>query len=769
MLLASLLIIDRSTFSTGISAFLPASPERDQRLLVEQLRNGMVSRLLLLAVQNGQPSELAAISKDLAVRLGQNPEFVLVQNGSSGGTSRDRALLWRYRYLLSNQVSPEEFIPSALHQALQKDLQLLVSPGGPLLEPLLAADPTGEEIHLMDTIKGEEGGGPFHRDGVWFSKDVKRALLIVQTRSPGFDLDAQKRNLASIQSAFELSRQLVGARHPQLIETGPAVFAVQIRDQIKANVWRLSLLATFLVGSLLLTVYRSPRLLALALLPVLSGAVAGIAAVSLTFGKVDGITVGFGTTLLGEGVDYAIYLFSQTRPGQPPGDTLPRIWPTLRLGVLTSVCGFSALLLSNFPGLSQLGLFSIVGLFVAVGVTRWVLPLLMPKDFAGRKDPRLLTMLQSLIPHSSRLRAPVLLSMVLVMFFLVLRNGPWWNDHLSGLNPTPVTDQQMDLKLRSELHAPSVNNLIAIRANGLQEALVASEQVEAKLMILCDEAVLAGFESPSQVLPSRATQMARQAALPPPEQLRTNLQKALIGFPFRPHFFEPFLVQAEKERREDLLSRKSFDGTTLGLKLNSLLFQSHGDWTALLPLRDVTDPKRLMEALGKWQIPGLVFLNIKNQSNQMYRSYFHAALRLSLIGLVAIVLLLAVALRSPVRVMRVMTPLIGAVMFTLAILLKTGGPLSIFHLVGLLLVVAVGSNYALFFERKIEDPKDRERTVLSLVLANISTAMGFGTLSCSSIPVLHDIGTTVAIGAVLSLVLSAIWAPPPPGDCREVG
>jgi predicted exporter len=768
MLLASVLIIGRSTFSTGISAFLPASPHPDQRLLVEQLKNGVVSRLLLLAIKNGQPSELAAASKDLAVRLGANPEFVLVRNGSSVGTARDRALLWKYRYLLSNQVTPDRFISLAIRQSLQKDLQLLVSPGGPLLEPLLSADPTREIIHLTDTIKSGGERGPSHRDGVWFSKDGKRALLIVQTRSPGFDLDAQKRNLASLQSAFDLTRQVVGAQHLQFVETGPAVFAVHIRDQIKANVWRLSFLATFLVGSLLLTVYRSPRLLSLALLPVLSGAVAGIAAVSLGFGKVDGITVGFGTTLLGEGVDYAIYLFSQTRPGQPPGETLPRIWPTLRLGVLTSVCGFSALLFSDFPGLSQLGLFSIVGLFVAVGVTRWVLPLLMPKDFVARQSPRLFSTLQVLISHSSRLRVPVLLSMVLVTIFLSLREGPWWNAHLSSLNPTSFADQQLDRKLRSELSAPSVNDLIAIRANGLEEALVASEQVEEKLVTLRNEAVLAGFESPSQVLPSRATQRARQAALPPPEQLRTNLQNALVGLPFRPEFFEPFLIQAERERREALLSRESFAGTTLGLKLDSLLFQSHGHWTALLPLKDVTHPKRLMKAQATWNIPGLVFLNIKNQSNKMYRRYFHTALRLSLIGLLVIVLLLSVVLRSPIRVMRVMAPLIGAVTFTLAILLKTGGPLSIFHLIGLLLVVAVGSNYALFFERKIEDRKDRERTVFSLVLANVCTTIGFGTLSFSSIPVLHDIGTTVAVGAMMSLVLSAIWATPAE-TCRTVG
>ena len=89
-------------------------------------------------------------------------------------------------------------------------------------------------------------------------------------------------------------------------------------------------------------------------------------------------------------------------------------------------------------------------------------------------------------------------------------------------------------------------------------------------------------------------------------------------------------------------------------------------------------------------------------------------------------------------------------------LVLTGHTLSIFHLIGLLLVVAVGSNYALFFDHRCASAQDRERTVASLLFANASTVLGFGLLSFSQSPVLGAIGSTVAVGAVLSLVFSAI-------------
>ena len=91
-----------------------------------------------------------------------------------------------------------------------------------------------------------------------------------------------------------------------------------------------------------------------------------------------------------------------------------------------------------------------------------------------------------------------------------------------------------------------------------------------------------------------------------------------------------------------------------------------------------------------------------------------------------------------------------------AILTLDGQKLSIFNLMGLLLTVAVGSNYCIFFERQNWRDANAERMVASLVLANICTTIGFGILSFARLPVLHGIGMTVAIGAILSLVFAAV-------------
>ena len=103
--------------------------------------------------------------------------------------------------------------------------------------------------------------------------------------------------------------------------------------------------------------------------------------------------------------------------------------------------------------------------------------------------------------------------------------------------------------------------------------------------------------------------------------------------------------------------------------------------------------------------------------------------------------------------------LAAAVIIATAVVLANGHKLLIFHLIGLLLAVAVGSNYSLFFDRESnsgEHGENGQRTMLSLLVANITTTLAFGMLSFSGVPLLTSIGETVAIGAFLSLLFSAV-------------
>ena len=142
----------------------------------------------------------------------------------------------------------------------------------------------------------------------------------------------------------------------------------------------------------------------------------------------------------------------------------------------------------------------------------------------------------------------------------------------------------------------------------------------------------------------------------------------------------------------------------------------------------------------------------------MYSGYLHEAIVLSLGGLAALVGLLLFVLRSPLRVLRVILPLVAAVITVTAGLTLLGQQLNILHLVGLLLVVAVGSNYALFFDQPDQALSVSPRTLASMLLANLTTVAGFGLLAFSNVSILQAMGITVAPGVILALIYAAIFA-----------
>jgi len=747
-------------YTADMSAFLPDAATPLQRLLVAELREGVTSRLILIGIEGAPAERLAAASRALAKRLEGRPEFAYLANGEARLAAAERDFLFANRYLLSPGVDAQRFAPAALAAALERGYEALASPAGPLVRRTLPADPTGEFLRLAATFEAE--ARPATVAGVWMSRDERTALALVQTAAAGFDLDAQQANLALIEQAFAAARAEAGAADAVLRLTGPAVFAVSSRDTIRGDVERLSVLAAALVAGLLLAVFRSFAVVAAAFVPVATGILAGIAAVALGFGPVHGITLGFGVTLIGEAVDYSIYFFGQQRPGEPPERALADMWPTLRLGTIVSVASYCAMLLSGFAGLAQLGAFSVVGLVAAAATTRWVLPALAGRGVAS---PRGVAIVRALprwrIGTGPRLAALLLVTGTAAL--IVARHDRIWDDDLARLNPITDAERALDQRLREGLGAPDARWLLLVSAPSEEQALEACEALEAPLAGLVGEKALAGFDSPARVLPSRRTQLARREALPDEARLRENLRQVVAVSPFRPGMFDPFVRDVAAAKAAPPLDRARLRGTAFALKVDSLLVQRDGRWYAFLPLRGVADPAALADRVATLGVGDTALLDIRLESAALLGAYRERTLVLWGLGLGLIVAVLLFHLRAATRMLRVVVPIAAAVAATVAILLAAGDKLTLFHLVAALLVVGIGSNYALFFEREPADEAGRRATAFAVMVCAATTILVFALLASSHAPVLRMIGSTVAIGASLSLLFSAFVARPPGG------
>ncbi len=753
---ASLLAARYVQVATDLTAFLPDAASETETLLLQEVRQGAASRLILIGIEGAPADELSALSRALSLRLRNEPPFRRVENGEFAEQAELTGLLLRYRYLLSPQIEPARFSAAGLRTALEARLAELASPAELVIKDWLARDPTQELLAILEAW--QPVSGPAYHEGVWFDAARQRALLLVETVAPGFDMAAQRIAVNAIAQAFQNISEGGTAR---LVMTGPGPFSVLLEKQTRTEATAFSLLAAGLMLGILLLAYRSPRLVLLGALPLLSAGVLGMLAVQLVYGGVHGITLAFGVTLIGVANDYPLHVFSHLQPAQPPARAVARIWPTLRLSVLATSIAYLTLVLADFAGLAQLGLFTVVGLAAAAACTRWLLPgLLAPPALDPARGAA--ARAQQQLERLPVTQWPALALLGAALAILLLSPRPLWEDELSGLTPVPKALQQLDTDLRGALGAPDLRYLAVLRAADAETALQHSEKLAGVLEPLCAQGVLAAYDYAARYLPSAATQQRRRQALPDAARLQAALRQAQQGLPFQDDWFTPFVEEASASRRLAPLTIESIRGTPLELRAGAMLYfdpkaPPERAWLALVTLQNLQEPAQLAQALSASGIEQLRLVDLKGESEQMIGRFRASALWRIAFAVAATLLVMFWGLPLA-RVLPTLLPYPAAVLSVAAGLHLLGIRLNLFHLVSLMLVAGVAMDYALFLGAGEADPAARARSLHAVTLCLLSTLSVFGILGLSEIPVLRAIGSTVALGVALSFALAVLGA-----------
>lgn len=744
--LAGWLVSDRVQVSGDLRKFMPEPRTAEQTLLIDELGDGPGSRLLMLAISGDELPVLAAQSRRLARQLRADAQFAWVLNGDSPMALEDLPEeLLAYRYLLA-PVAPEQFQADGLRQALEDRLADLASPVGDQIEALLPRDPTLQLLALLE----QQPRTPPVMEGVWFDPDAGQALLLLQTRSAGFDPAAQQQAVDAVNQAFAAVSE--GSK-AQLEMTGPGAFAVKIGNQTSREAGTIGSIDSLGLVLLLLLAYRGWKYPLLGFLPLGSAGLAGLCAVAIGFDGVHGITIAFGFTLIGVVQDYPIHFFSHQRPGLSPWDNVRALWPTLGTGVVATCIAYLTFLFSGVDGLRQLSVFTITALLTAALTTRYLLPALVDPARGDMADQAWLQHLWTGIERLPRPRHSLWLLAVLALAVTALAPGAFWQNDLSRLTPVAVADLQRDAQLRNALGAADTRYLVTVEGADAEQALARSQALLPLLQDQVAQGNLVSFDLAARWLPSVATQRERQAQLPEPAQLAGALAQAVADSPFRADAFAPFLADVERARTAPPLTVDSIGGTPLADAVQALLLQRPGRSLALVTLTGVEKPEALAAAVtasgGSW-------VDLKQASESLVAAW---RVRVLLALGVALLLLTATvwgALRDWQRVWRVLLPMLLTTVLVLAVLRGLGIELNLFHLIGLILAAGLGLDYGLFFEHAGDSRPAQLRTLHGLLVCSAMTLLVFALLATSSIPVLRAIGSTVALGVAGNFVLALL-------------
>ena len=469
------------------------------------------------------------------------------------------------------------------------------------------------------------------------------------------------------------------------------------------------------------------------------------------------MTLAFGATLIGVAIDYPLHACAHLKSDRSARETIMGVWPTIRLGATTTAIGYGAMLFSSFPGLSQLGLFAIVGLLTAAAATRWLLPVLAPTKVKTPIPWATWLPLQHVGP---RLSIIVPISMVLSVSYLGLSEKPFWEMDIANLSPISKDLRDQDAWLRNDLGAPAVRDMIVVVAPNEQQVLEQSEDLKVTLEQLIDRGHMAGYDMAANYLPSIRLQKLRQQALPDQATLRNALKEAQRDLPFKPGLFDPFIQSMAAAKTLVPLENQTIQGTPFETKIRSLLYPLDDQWIGTILIRDVQNRRAIQDAIQMEKLPSVHYLDLKTESNSMVTTYRREVLTYLAIGIGCLIMILGIGLQSFLKVAAVLFPIAGSIMLDLAILHALGERLSLFHLAALLLVFGIGLDYTLFFQRPHNTATERQQTISAIMVCSLTTIAVFGLLACSQTPVLRGIGLTAFFGSLICFLFAAMCSPP---------
>jgi predicted exporter len=748
------------TFTTDITNFMPDGRGAELARISRELIHSDLTRTMILTISAAEPARAIEAAKALASALRANPEVAWVQSGADEALQEQVYRLYFPRRLYFLSDAPEQELPprlsdDGLRAQADETRKSLALPVAPLLKRVAPEDPLGAFRGVLERM---QSGQPAlaTQDGVFTTHDGKWVVILLATKSSAFDTVAQQPLLAEIQTRFAAERARLG---PDLVLeiSGANRFAIDAETKVRSDASMISTLSTIGVTVLSWLFFRSFLSLGLAMVPAVAGILLAMAFGLAIFGRLDGMTIGFGASLIGVTIDYPTHLLilrSLSTRDESPWQLAWRISGSLSMAALTTIASFAGLAVTSFPGFRELGVFSVIGVAGALATTLWLLPDLVP--LRRRVPPisaHLARQMGGWIPALRRHRTALALVPVAVIglgAYAIPRLT--WNDDLSKLGqPDPALTAE-ETRVRERVSNFDGGRFIIALADDADAAVASNDAVYARLAALEKRGELEGVRSLHDLLWSQDLQQRNLAALRASADLGERVDTQFSAAGFRSGAFAPFAQTLASPPGP--LTLAELRASPLGPLASSLVLDLGGRTAVITYLRGVRDPEVVRAALAG--MPDVHFFEQRTFINDIAARFRDRTLLQIVIGSACVLGVLVLRYRDWRRAIAAFLPALLTAILVLSYFALTGEETNLLHAVGLLIVMGMGVDYGIFVVDSVDHPDEIGATLVSCLLCCLTTILGFGTLAISSHPALRAIGLTTGVGIALSLVLAPV-------------
>ncbi|VXC60928.1 membrane protein, inferred for ABFAE pathway [Pseudomonas sp. 9AZ] len=755
LLLAALLALAAWQWRNGppvaadMLALLPAGSGDELVQQAEQRMQEPLNRDLLLLIGHPQRDQAIALVQQVGEQWRDSGRFAQVQ------WSVDSDLAALRDYLHSNRLA---LLPTADRQLLLEQPQQLIEQRAAQLFDTFAGFSLLpiEQDWLGLGLRAQQALNPGSRiqadlsSGALLLEEPGMTWALLRASAKGSAFDMQEPPLIAAQVAA--TRTQIETAGGQLLAAGGVLYAAAGQAKATREISLIGGGATLGTLLLLLLAFRRVRVL-VSLLPIGMALLAGCTACVLVFGQINALTLVLGASLVGVAADYPQHYLSKSwsnaegSEGWSSWGALRATLPGLSLSLGTNLIGYLALAFTPFPALTQVALFSAAGLIAAYLCSVCLLPAWL-RGLRLSPSPQLLSFSQRLLAGRARLLAKIGSAPLLALLLLFCAGGLWQlhtqNDlrQWLGQEPELLAEAQRIAELTGQ---QPTSQFFLVRAANPQQLLERQAALSQRLDQAVQNGQLRDYRALSQLVAPDSQLQELRAAL---SELPQHWQP-LLGLGIPPATLHNELLTLQQNNQASLEQALA---SPLGEAWRPLWLGAHADGVAgLVSLQGLSNSSELQPLIEG--LPGVQLVDRISELNALFGATQLSAAELKLLSSIAILLLLCLpfGLGGALRV--VCLPLLAA-LAALACLGWLGQPLTLFSLFGLLLITAIGVDYAILMRENIGGPAV---SLLGTLLSALTSWLSFGLLLISDTPAIANFGLAISLGLLFCFLL-APWA-----------
>jgi len=803
----SLLLITRLQFQSDVLHLLPANaPTTGAFVKFLKEFGGADSLFLVLERKSGGEVESFVPFVDvLAERLVESGEFKEIQGrGQEAAREKMEREFIRKALLYLPEEDLRELEGKVTEDAIQQQIQTLKaklhSPFGSFPGQWAARDPLNLWPLFQRHIPSE---GRFASAGYLLSPDRKMMILIAKPKGSASDVRYDEMLLEKVQAAEQAAKEAFAEgknisaenyfRDLKISLAGGYMTALEDSQAIKRELLRNFFFSFGGVMTLFVLAFRRRVSIFYALFPLLMSPLLTLGLFSPFLGRFSESTGAFSVIILGLSIDFIILLYGRYLEERNAGQgirealerTLGKTGPGVLIGAATTAAAYFALLFSDFRGVRELGVLTGTGILLSLVSAFLLFPALVAWKERGEQEEKPFRAVSSF--HLERLSLLSLKRPLWVIFLVAamtigtlgfvfqvkLNNDP------GRLRPKGYPSLVVEEQIRKKMGEGLETLVVLAESQRMEEAL----EVQGILRDKFEAAMASGlpvsrYESLAAFIPPLSRQkrniewiQARERGAFDPEAIEKSIRKALQKEGLRLEPFAPGLkMLREMLANREMLTWQQFQDPFLK-EVEGRFLKKNGKAFILASYLHVgpgfwADPRatnflRELEETG----PNIQITGAKLVQKELEDLMRKEAWKVLLIALCGVYALIYLSFRSWQLSLLSLLPVVLASLWTLGLMGIAGMDLNFMNLMVFTMVLGVGVDYGLhILYRGLESGKIGLEAGLAqvgkgVVLAALTTLVGFGSLVISGYPGLQSMGAVALMGVGFSALIAMTLVP----------